>query len=114
MAKERWRFYLVINELKPTMPDFVWPVFDSYPGYQTKRQDRNMTGLEQSFYIIGIVFMSVMLILVATLVTAVLVVRNKVVSLEKTVEEKLNHAAKPMNKVVEIANAVREVARAAK
>lgn len=73
-----------------------------------------MSGLEQSFYIIGIVFMAVSLVLIFSLVTAVIVIRNKVVSLEKTVEEKLHTAAKVPNKVVEIANAVREVAKAVK
>ncbi len=58
--------------------------------------------------------MAVSLLLIATIVTALIVIRNKVVALEKTVQEKLAHAAKPLNKVVEIANAVREVAKAAK
>jgi|JI10StandDraft_1071094.scaffolds.fasta_scaffold249626_2 cell division protein FtsL len=73
-----------------------------------------MSGLEQSFYIVGIIFMSVSLILIASLVTAVIVIRNKVVSLEKTVEEKLQSATRVPNKVVELANAVKEVAKAVK
>jgi len=73
-----------------------------------------MSGLEQSFYIIGIIFMSVSLVLIATLVTTGFVIRNKVVSLEKTVEEKLQTAARVPNKVVELANAVKEVAKAVK
>ena len=78
------------------------------------QERRLMSGLEQSFYIIGIVFMAVMLILIASIVTALVVIRNKIVSLEKTVADKLLSAAKPINKVVEIANAVREVAKAAR
>lgn len=73
-----------------------------------------MSGLEQSFYIVGIVFMSISLILIFSLVTAVVVIRNKVVSLEKTVEEKLQTAARVPNRVVELANAVKEVAKAVK
>ena len=73
-----------------------------------------MSGLEQAFYIIGIIFMSVSLVLIATLVTTGFVIRNKVVSLEKTVEEKLQTAARVPNKVVELANAVKEVAKAVK
>ena len=72
-----------------------------------------MTGLEQSFYIIGIVFMSVMLILITFMVVALIVIRNKVVAIEKTVEEKLQTASKVPSKVVEIANAMRELANAA-
>jgi len=58
--------------------------------------------------------MSVSLVLIATLVTTGFVIRNKVVSLEKTVEEKLQTAARVPNKVVELANAVKEVAKAVK
>ncbi len=72
-----------------------------------------MSGLEQSFYIIGIVFMSVMLILIAFMVVALIVIRNKVVAIEKTVQDKLQTATKVPTKMVEIANAVRELANAA-
>lgn len=49
-----------------------------------------MTGLETAFYIIGIVFMSLMLLLMAIGVVAILVIRSKIVALHKSVDEKLN------------------------
>ncbi len=58
--------------------------------------------------------MSLGLLLLVTVVTAVIVIRNKVVALEKTLEERFQQVSKPVNKVVEIANAVREVAKAVK
>lgn len=73
-----------------------------------------MSGLETSFYIVGLIFMSVLLVLIAFMVAALIVIRNKVVALEKTVHEKLHSAAKLPNMMVEIANAVREVAKATK
>jgi hypothetical protein len=49
-----------------------------------------MTGLETAFYIIGIVFMSLMLLLMVVGVVAILVIRSKVVALHKSVDQKLN------------------------
>ena len=73
-----------------------------------------MTGLETTYYIYAIIFMSIMLLLLITIVVAILVIRNKVIKLEKTIEEKLDSAVRPLSKVVEIANAVQSVARAVK
>ena len=73
-----------------------------------------MTGLETSFYIVSIVFMSIMLILITTVVVALVVIRNKVVSLEKTVVEKLHTAIALPEKIIEIASAVKELTRAIK
>jgi cell division protein FtsL len=49
-----------------------------------------MTGLETAFYIIGIVFMSLMLLLMVVGVVAILVIRSKVVALHKSIDEKLS------------------------
>lgn len=73
-----------------------------------------MDGLEQAFYIIAIIFMSISLLLIISIVTAVIVIRNKVIALEKLIQAKLDAATRVPNKVVEIANAVKEVARAVK
>ena len=45
--------------------------------------------LETAFYIIGIVTMSLMLILMIALVTAVLVIKSKINHLHRMVEEKV-------------------------
>lgn len=73
-----------------------------------------MTGLEQTYYIIGIICMSTILLMLIFLLASVLVIRNKIVRLEHTVEERLVQAAKPVNKMVEIAQAVKEVAKSVK
>ena len=46
--------------------------------------------LEDAFYILGIVVMSLSLIILLVLVTAVIVIRNKVVHLQSFIEERLN------------------------
>ncbi len=48
------------------------------------------------------------------IVTALLVIRNKVVNLEKAVQEKVRGVTQNIEKVVEVASAVRDVARAVK
>ncbi len=58
--------------------------------------------------------MSTILLLLIFLLASVLVIRNKIVRLEHTVEERLVQAAKPVNKMVEIAQAVKEVAKSVK
>jgi len=73
-----------------------------------------MTGLEQSYYIIAIVFMSVMLLLIAYLVIATLVIRNKVVSLERTVEDKLHAVAKLPETILEIVNTFKDFKKSSK
>jgi tellurite resistance protein TehA-like permease len=49
-----------------------------------------MDGLQQTFYILGIIFMSVMLVLVALLLISVVVIRNKINKIHDNVEEKIN------------------------
>ena len=70
-----------------------------------------MSGLETSFYIVSIVFMSIMLMLVITVVVALVVIRNKVVALEKTVAEKLHTTMALPEKVIEIATAVKKLTK---
>jgi hypothetical protein len=48
--------------------------------------------LQTAFYIMSIVFMSVMLILIAVLVAAVLVIKAKVNKVHDTIEAKVNQA----------------------
>lgn len=73
-----------------------------------------MTGLETTYYIVGIVFMVVSLVVLIGIVTALLVIRNKIVALEKTVQDKLHFVTNNIGKVVEFASTVREVARTIK
>jgi uncharacterized protein YoxC len=52
-----------------------------------------MTGLQEAFYIIGIIYMGVSLLIIIALAIAVGVIRNKIVALENTVREKLETIA---------------------
>jgi Na+-transporting methylmalonyl-CoA/oxaloacetate decarboxylase gamma subunit len=49
-----------------------------------------MTGLQEAFYIIAIVFMGVIFIILIALVVAVFVIRSKVVRIERAIEAKIN------------------------
>jgi cell division protein FtsL len=48
--------------------------------------------LQDTFYIIGIIYMGVMFLLIIALVAAVLVIRNKVISLERNIQRKIDEA----------------------
>ena len=49
-----------------------------------------MNGLEQAFYIMGIIFMSITFMLIIVLVVAVLVIRKKINTIHDTIESKLH------------------------
>jgi hypothetical protein len=46
--------------------------------------------LQDAFYVIGIVFMSIMLVLILALVVAVFVIRSKIIQIHRHIEEKLH------------------------
>lgn len=48
-----------------------------------------MTGLQEAFYIVGLVYMGISLLLILGVVIGIGVIRKKVVSLENMVKEKL-------------------------
>jgi len=62
-----------------------------------------MSGLEQTFYILGIIFMSVMLILVMLLLASVFVIRAKVNKIHDNIEEKINTVTNIAEKSGELA-----------
>jgi cell division protein FtsL len=64
-----------------------------------------MSGLEQAFYVMSIVYMSIMLILVACLVVAVFVIRSKVNHIQQQIEEKINSVTNIAEKSGELAAA---------
>lgn len=49
-----------------------------------------MTGLQEAFYIVGLVYMGISLLIIIGLLVAVLIIRNKVVNLENMIKEKLD------------------------
>jgi hypothetical protein len=62
-----------------------------------------MTGLQEAFYIISIIFYGVMFILIIALLVAVFVIRNKVARIQHTIEEKINTVTTIAEKGGEIA-----------
>jgi Na+-transporting methylmalonyl-CoA/oxaloacetate decarboxylase gamma subunit len=65
-----------------------------------------MTGLQEAFYIIAIVFMGVMFILLIGLVAAVFVIRNKINRIHDQIESRLNVITNITEKGGEVAAAV--------
>lgn len=62
-----------------------------------------MTGLQEVFYIIAIVFMGVIFIILIALVTAVFVIRNKVNKIQRAIEDKINTVTTIAEKTGEVA-----------
>jgi cell division protein FtsL len=74
-----------------------------------------MTGLQEAFYIISIVFMGVMFILIISLVISVFVIRSKVNKIQRTIEDKVHTVTTIAEKTGEVAAiATGVVARKAK
>jgi len=74
-----------------------------------------MSGLEQAFYIIAIIFMSIMFVLIIALVVTVFVIRSKVNKIQHAIESKINTVTNIAERGGELAAAVTGgVARKAK
>jgi len=67
-----------------------------------------MTGLEQTFYIMAIVYMGIMFLITLALVIAIFAIKAKVNAIHKKIDEKLA----PVKAVVEAGEKVMEVAKA--
>lgn len=70
-----------------------------------------MNGLQESFYIIAIIFMGLILLLLIALVSAVLVIRNKINRIHANIESKLNKVTSIAEKSGEIAGIATKVVR---
>jgi hypothetical protein len=74
-----------------------------------------MSGLEQTFYILGIVFMGIMLVLIALILISVVVIRSKINRIHDNIDEKINsitHIAEKGGELAALATGV--VAKKAK
>jgi len=65
-----------------------------------------MSGLQEAFYIIAIIFMGIMFILLVALVTAVFVIRNKINRIERQIENRINMVTNIAERGGEVAAAV--------
>lgn len=73
-----------------------------------------MTGLETTFYIVGIVFMGLMLLLTLVVGIAVLVIRNKVIAIHRQIEERLASVNEWVEKGEAVVGAIKKVSHKAK
>jgi hypothetical protein len=74
-----------------------------------------MNGLQEAFYIVGLVFMGVIFILLIALLSVALVIRSKINRIHAQIEAKINTVTSIAEKGGEIAGlATRVVARQAK
>jgi low affinity Fe/Cu permease len=62
-----------------------------------------MTGLQEAYYIIGIIYMVVMLALVVALLISVFIIRNKVNTIHDKIDAKINTVTSLAEKGGEIA-----------
>jgi hypothetical protein len=70
-----------------------------------------MSGLQEAFYIVGIVYMGISLLLIFGLVIAVGVIRKKIVALEKTISDKIDFVTSLPAKVEGIVDTVRHLTK---
>jgi hypothetical protein len=52
-----------------------------------------MTGLQEAFYIVGLVYMGLSLLLLLGVVIVIAIIRAKIVSLEKMIKDKIDFAS---------------------
>lgn len=69
-----------------------------------------MADLQTAFYIVGIIFMGLMLLLALVIVVAVLVIRAKINAIHRRVEEKLGHVAEWAEKGSAVLGTIKKVA----
>lgn len=66
--------------------------------------------LQTTFYIIGIVFMSLMLLIMIGVVIAIFAIRAKVIALERTVNEKISTVTNIAHIVTDLISALKRIA----
>jgi cell division protein FtsL len=70
-----------------------------------------MTGLEQAFYIMAIVYMAIMFVLMIAVVIAVFVIKAKIHQIQRQLEEKLAFITTTMQLGSKVAGIVKETAK---
>lgn len=73
-----------------------------------------MSGLQEAFYIIGIIFMSLMLLLIIAMVAAVFIIKSKIDKIHDTIEHKINIITNLAGAGSKLTSAAGAVARKAK
>ncbi|MDL2341574.1 MAG: hypothetical protein QFB87_00650 [Patescibacteria group bacterium] len=73
-----------------------------------------MSDLQTTFYVIGIIYMSLALLLTIAIVFALLVIKKKVTALHDTIEAKLHMLTTIADKGTAVAGALKKVSNAVK
>ncbi len=73
-----------------------------------------MSDLQTAYYIVGLVFMGIMLLIMLVLVVAVLVIRAKINAIHDRIEHKLEHMAEWAEKSGAVIEAFKKAATKAK
>lgn len=73
-----------------------------------------MSDLQTAFYIIGIIFMSLMLLIMLVIGVAVLVIRSKIAAIHKQLEDRLATVSEWTDKGEAVIGAIKKVARKSK
>lgn len=66
-----------------------------------------MTGLQEAFYIVALVYMGVSLLIIVAVLVALGVIRQKIVNLERMVQEKIDAVTSIGSKAGEFVESVR-------
>ena len=64
--------------------------------------------LETVFYIIGIIFMGLMLVIMVAITIAILVIRAKIVAIERSISDKLHGVGDMASKIGELFKATKQ------
>jgi hypothetical protein len=72
-----------------------------------------MTGLQEAFYIIAIVYMGVSFLIILVVLAALLVIRHKIVSLERMVRDKIDAVTSMGARAGEVISTVKKFAKRA-
>lgn len=70
-----------------------------------------MTGLQEAFYIVGLVYMGISLLIIFSILVVIAKIRQRVISLEKMVQEKLSLVTSVGATAGEVINTVRKFGR---
>lgn len=73
-----------------------------------------MSGLEQSFYIIAIIFMAVSLLLIIKILRALAIISHELSNLEKSIDKKFPSEPGAPNVMSDIVSAIKDFAKSVK
>jgi hypothetical protein len=72
---------------------------------------KHMSGLEQAFYIVALVYMGISLLIIFGLLAAVIIIRNKVINLENIVREKFDVVFSVGSAAGDVIDSVRKITK---